>query len=432
MRMVLRRGTILYPPNRIRPERDVAIADGRIVRIGPRLKFDADLEIDCRSLMILPGLIDIHAHIREPGSPDKESFESAARAAANGGVTTLVMMPNTEPAIDTPERARYVRLRSQEVGGVDVLPAGALTIGRKGESPAPYALMMREGVRVFTDDGTHIQDAGLMKTVMQAVDGLGGIVMVHPEDRSLAKKGILHASEQTEKYGIPGISETSESVIVARDGLLSRELRARVHFTHISSRTSVDILRIFRRWRLPVTADVTFHHLLLDQFMMNLPEQVWKVNPPLRCPEDREVLRSAYRDGTLLCVCTDHAPHGQIPRGTPPDEQPFGFSSLDLAFSLLKSIFQSSEMPLGRRLATMTVCPARLLGLTDRAQLAPQKRADIIVVDPKKSFVVQEEHILSRGKNCPYLGMELQGVVLWTICGGRIVKEEGIVTVGCN
>lgn len=431
MKILLRKGSV-WMGGRLARETDVAVADGRIVGCGRSLKFEADRVIDCAGLEVLPGLIDVHAHIREPGAPEKESFESAAQAAANGGVTTLVMMPNTDPAIDRPEWVKYVRLRSAEVGGVDVVPAAALSVGRKGESLAPYSLLMEAGARIFTDDGTHIQDAGLMKRALEAVGGLGGMVMVHAEDTSLSAGGMVHFGAWAERNGVAGIPGSAEAVIVARDCLLSKEAGARVHFTHLSAKESVEMLRIFRRWGTDVTGDVTFHHLYFSERDLRVPDRMWKVNPPLRGREDQEALREAIKLGHIDCVCTDHAPHGRIPREATWEERPFGFSSLDVVFSLLNTVFDEDEVPFGRRLEWMSSRPSQLFGLKDRGRIREGLRADLIVVDRKKTFTVSEEDLLSRGKNCPYLGMKLGGKVLWTVCGGKIVKEEGKVVVGSS
>jgi dihydroorotase len=428
LRILLRKGRVWGTGAKAAAVIDVAVEGNRVAAIGKSLRLEADLVMDCGGLDVLPGLIDIHAHIREPGAPEKESFESAARAAANGGVTTLVMMPNTEPAIDRPEWVKFVRLRSAQVGGVDVLPAGALTEGRKGENLAPYALMLEAGARVFTDDGTNIQNGGLARKALEAVSGLGGLVLVHPEDTSLSAGGFVHQGAWAEERGLPGMPASAEAVTVAREILLADEVGARVHLTHISTAQSVRVIRRLAGKR-QVTSDATFHHLYFSERDLSVPDRMWKVNPPLRSEPDRLALREALRRGFVQCIGTDHAPHGQVSRECPWEERPFGFSSLDLAFPLLNSVMADREVAFARRMEWMTKRPARILGLNMRGEIRRNGRADLIVVDRGNTFKVSEDHMLSRGRNCPYLGMNLRGAVLWTICGGKIVKEEGKVLV---
>ena len=403
-------------------EADIRIANGRIQEIG-KLKPQGEELLDARGLTAIPGLVDLHVHVREPGAPEKEDFQSLAHALIQGGVTTALLMPNTQPPVDTREAVRYVLLRAREIGGPQLLPSACLTRGRAGREALPYRLLMDVGARAFTDDGSNPQDAGLMRSILQALAPLKALVLLHPEDASLSGEGLFHEGRFASWYGFPGIPASAEAVQVARDGLLAHETGCPVHFTHISSSLSCRVLSMLQHLGAPVSADTTLHHLWFSEQDLAFPGALWKMKPPLRAPRDRDALRDALLAGVITCIATDHAPHGSIPPETPVEERPFGVSVADLVFPVLHSL--PLGVPLERKLPWMTTHPARLLGLRDRGRLQAGWRADIVLVDTEKRWTPREADLLSKGKNCPWLDTPLQGFVVHTIVGGKVVRRDG-------
>jgi len=400
-------------------EADVAIdAEGRIAAIGPNL--DGDRVVDCGGCVVAPGLVDIHTHLREPGREEAETIETGSRAAALGGYTAVVAMPNTEPAIDSAGIVREV-LDLGAKALCDVRPAGAITVGREGERLAPLAEMAALGVRLFTDDGTGVQDSRLMRRALEYASSLGVVLAQHCEDAGLAAGGHMHEGEWSSRLGIPGVPAEAEELMVQRDIALCRLTGAPVHFLHLSTARSVELVRQAKADGLPVTAEAAPHHFTLTHEVVQGYDPVFKVNPPLRTLVDVEAVAIGLADGTIDAVATDHAPHSQEAKEQPFDEAPPGMLGLETALALTLERF-----PVERALALLSWQPARVAQLAgEHGAVAEGRPANLCVIDPTATWSVDPEKLASKSRNTPYAGRTMTGRVRHTFLRGEPVVLDG-------
>ena len=400
---------------------DVLVRDGMVVAVGPEL--EGRTTVDAAGCVVAPGLVDLHAHLRQPGREEAETVESGARAAAVGGYTAVVAMPNTEPAIDSAGVVREVM--DLAIGACcDVRPAGAITVGRAGEHLAPMAEMAELGVRLFTDDGAGVQDTRLMRRALEYASALRVVLAQHCEDASLAGDGQMHEGEWSSRLGIPGVPAEAEELMVMRDIALSRLTGGRVHFLHLSTAGSVAMVGAAKTQGLHVTAEATPHHFTLTDAEVASFDTVFKVNPPLRTEGDLGAVRAGLADGAIDAIATDHAPHAQEAKEAPFDEAPPGMLGLETALALALT---ELDLPIERVLALMSWQPARIAGLTGvhGGPVAEGYPANLCVIDPAATWVVEPEHLVSRSRNTPYAGRKLTGRVRHTIFGGDPVVLDG-------
>ncbi len=438
--VVIRGGEVLDESGRRRA--DVAIgADGDIVGVGEGL--DATRVIDAGGCLVTPGLVDLHTHLRQPGREEAETIESGSRAAALGGFTAVVAMPNTEPAIDCASVVREVlELGSKAL--CHVSPAGAITRGRAGAELAPMAEMAALGVSLFTDDGAGVQDARLMRRAMEYARSLGVTLGQHCEDESLAAGGHMHEGEWSSRLGIPGIPALAEELMVWRDIALSRLTGAPVHFLHLSTAGSIELVRAAKADGLAVTAEATPHHFTLTHAEVAGYDPVFKVNPPLRTAGDVAAVKAGLADGTIDAIATDHAPHTQETKEAPFDEAPPGMLGLETALALCLTELCSTEPgptepgptepgPVGPGpsietvLAAMSWRPARIAGLSAEhgGPLVVGRPANLCVIDPTARWVVDPSASASRSRNTPFAGRTLTGRVRHTVLRGELVVLDG-------
>lgn len=401
---------------------DVVVEDGRIVAVGEGL--DGDRVLDAGGCVVAPGLVDLHTHLREPGNEEAETVETGSRCAALGGFTAVVAMPNTTPAIDSASVVREV----QELGRkalCDVHPSGAITVGRAGEQLAPMAEMAALGVRVFTDDGAGVQDNRLMRRAMEYAVGLRRPVVLaqHCEDDALCGGGHMHEGEWSSRLGIAGQPAEAEELMVARDLALARLTGARVHLQHLSTAGSVALVRAAREAGLPVTAEATPHHFTLTHAECASYDPVFKVNPPLRTGTDVTAIRAGLADGHLDAIATDHAPHTQESKEQAFDQAPPGMLGLETALALALT---ELDLPIEAVLALMSWKPAAVAGLADShgRPVEPGEPANLCVIDPTATWVVDPARSASRSRNSPYAGRELTGRVRHTVLHGAPVVIE--------
>lgn len=392
---------------------DVRIEGGRIVEVGVELTGGPRFEAS--GCWVGPGLVDLHTHLREPGQEWKEDLDSGRASAAAGGFTTVVAMPNTEPPIDSGHIAAHVR----RTDGVEVVPAGCLTLGRRGERLAHLDDLWAGGVRIFTDDGDTVADAGVLRRAMDYLAQLGGVVAQHAEDPGLARGGHMHEGSVSSRLGITGLPAAAEEVVVARDLRLVELTGCRYHVQHVSTAGTVALVREAKRAGLPVTAEVTPHHLVFDHGAVASMDPVYKMYPPLRTAEDVAALRSGLEDGTIDCVATDHAPHSAHEKDVPFEEAPRGVIGLETAAAVVSAVLGDDIDRFFDRLAH---APRRILGREAHA-VTPGAPADLVVFDPNATWTPQG--FRSRSENSPWLGASLTGRVRLTIAGGRTVYEEG-------
>ncbi len=400
---------------------DVVVDDGRIVAVGEDL--GADRTLDAAGCIVAPGLVDLHAHLRQPGAEEAETVESGSRAAALGGFTAVVAMPNTTPAIDGAAVVREV-LELGRRGPCAVAVAGAITVGRAGEQLAPMAEMATLGVRLFTDDGRGVQDNRLMRRALEYASGLGVTLAQHCEDEALAAGGHMHEGEWSSRLGIPGQPAEAEELMVMRDIALARMTGARVHFQHLSTAGSLAMVRAARSGGLAVSAEATPHHFTLTDECCASYDPVFKVNPPLRPRHDVDAVRRALGDGTLDAIATDHAPHPQEHKEQAFDEAPPGMLGLETALALALT---ELDLDIASILALLSWQPAAIAGLgaEQGGPLVAGRPANLCVVDPSATWVVEPAALASRSRNTPYAGRTLTGRVRHTVLRGEPVVVDG-------
>jgi len=425
-------GTLLVRGGRVvdaAGEREAEVlvgGDGRIAAIGSDLSGDSTL--DASGCVVAPGLVDLHSHLRQPGQEEAETIETGARAAALGGYTCIVAMPNTTPAIDHAGIVHEV-LELGRSAPCEVLTSGAITVGRRGEQLAPLGEMADLGVRLFTDDGSGVADARLMRRAMEYAAALrsGGhpvVLAQHCEDPVLAGGGHMHEGEWSARLGIPGQPAEAEELMVARDIALARLAGARVHFQHLSTARSVELVRAAKAEGASVTCEATTHHFTLTHEACASYDPVFKVNPPLRTAADVAAVKRGLGDGTIDCIATDHAPHTQEAKEAAFDEAPPGMLGLETALALALT---ELDLPLAEVLALMSWRPAAILGLDDRhgGALQPGRPANLVVIDPDAVWEVDPAALASRRRNTPYSGRKLRGRVRHTLLDGEPVVVDG-------
>ncbi|MGC8628079.1 MAG: dihydroorotase [Acidimicrobiales bacterium] len=413
-------GTVVDPTGSRRA--DVLVVDGVIADVAQGLGRgqNGTVVLDASGCVVAPGLVDVHAHLREPGGEQAETIESGSRAAALGGYTAVVAMPNTEPPADSAGVVRYV-LGQAKSACCEVLPAGCITVGRRGQALAPMAEMAALGVRIFTDDGNGVQSAALMRRAMEYASGLGVVLAEHCEEASLAGSGCMNEGEWSSRLGLTGRPELSEEVMVVRDLALARLTGARLHLMHLSSARSVEAVRQAKAAGLVnVSAEATPHHFSLTEELLASYDPVFKVNPPLRTKRDAEALRRGLSDGTIDVVATDHAPHPPEAKQVTMCEAAPGMIGLETALAL--SITELG-LPLERVLALLSWRPARLAGLSGSqgGPLVPGAPANLCVIDPDRQWVVEPARLASKSRNTPFAGRELRGRVRHTLYAGEPV-----------
>ena len=401
---------------------DVAIQYGVIVEVGERLT--GDHMVDATGCVVAPGFVDLHAHLREPGKEEAETIETGSRAGAKGGYTALVAMPNTDPPQDSVAVIDFVREQGKRAGLVEVVPSGCITLGRKGEALAPMAELAAAGVRIFTDDGNGVQDELLMRRAMEYGKGLGVTLAQHCEVASLTKGAVMNECQCCTSLGLPGWPSLAEELMVFRDIELARLTGARVHFLHLSTARSVDLVRAAKRDGLPVTAEVTPHHLSLDDTRLASFDTVFKVNPPLRSPADIAALRAGVRDGTIDALATDHAPHPRRDKELSLDQAPPGMLGLETALGVALGVLDVDLVHLVR---IMSIQPARIAGIADRhgRDIDVGAPANMVVFDPDITWQVSPDSLASKSRNTPFVGMTLRGKVRHTFFDGAATVLDG-------
>ncbi|MGE3327871.1 MAG: dihydroorotase [Acidimicrobiia bacterium] len=417
--MVLKGGEVIDGSGRRRA--DVVVEDGRIVAVGADLS--GDVIIDCGGCLVSPGFVDLHTHLREPGKEEAETIETGSRAAALGGYTAVVAMPNTTPAIDCAAVVREVLELGRRAQLVDVYCSGAITVGRKGEQLAPMAEMAALGVRLFTDDGAGVQDTRLMRRAMEYAATLGVTLAQHCEDDAMANGGVMHEGEWSSRLGLPGQPAEAEELMVMRDLALARLTGARIHFQHMSTAGSVDMIRRARAAGQKVSAEATTHHFTLTHAECASYDTVFKVNPPLRTAQDVVAVKAGLFDGSLDCIATDHAPHAPATKELPFDQAPPGMLGLETALALALT---ELHMPIEQVLALMSWQPAAIAGIDDaHGAVAVGRPANLCVVDPTTTWVVDATKLASRSRNTPYVGRTLTGRARHTVYSGALVVRDG-------
>ena len=401
---------------------DVKIENGFVVEVAKNLK--GDLQLDASGCIVSSGFVDLHAHLREPGKEEAETIETGSRAGALGGYTALVAMPNTDPPQDSVAVIDFVREQGKRAGLVDVVPSGCITLGRQGESLAPMAELSLAGVSLFTDDGNGVQDAALMRRALEYARGLGVTLAQHCEVAELTKGAVMNECSCCTDLGLPGWPAIAEELMVFRDIELVRITGASMHFLHLSTKRSVELVRAAKRDGLPITAEVTPHHLSLTQELLASYDSVYKVNPPLRSAEDIRALKDGLRDGTIDAIATDHAPHPRRDKEMSLDLAPPGMLGLETALGV---VLAEGMCEIRDVVALMSWNPAKIarIGSTHGLDVAAGANANLCVFDPELTWSVDPDRLASKSTNTPYAGKTLRGRVRHTIFKGTATVIDG-------
>ncbi|MBP7707487.1 MAG: dihydroorotase [Candidatus Aminicenantes bacterium] len=421
MRLLIRGGRVVDPASGLDAVEDVLVEDGRVASVGGTAAVRPDRTVEAAGLVVVPGLIDLHVHLREPGFEAKETVLTGLRAAVRGGFTALCAMPNTDPVNDAPEVTERVLTAARRAGLARVLPIAAVTRGSKGAELVDMPALVAAGAVAFSDDGRPVTDSRLMRRALVAAAAAGAFVVDHCEDRALFEGGAVNEGAAADRLGLPGIPAAAEDIMVARDIVLAEAAGAPVHIAHLSTAGGVRMVREAKARGVRVTAEATPHHLLLADEDIPGPDPDFKMNPPLRSRADVAALVEGLRTGTIDVLATDHAPHTPAEKARPFAEAPFGIVGLETAVPLfLDRLVRPGILSLPRLVELLSTAPARLLGLAAKGRIAPGADADLTLLDLDLETVVDRGRFESKGRNTPFHGWRLRGGPVMTIVGGRV------------
>lgn len=417
--LLIQNGTILDPSQNLERKGDVLLRDGKVAAVGENLG-RADEVIDAKGALVVPGLIDVHVHFREPGDEEEETIASGAAAAVAGGFTTVCCMPNTKPALDTEAGIEFVLRESERVGLANVFPVGAITKGREGKELAEIGAMHERGAVAFSDDGVGVNDPSVMRKALQYARMFDTVLMQHCEDEKLGG-GAMHAGVVSTSLGLPGVPAEAEQLMIARDLLLNRTIGCRYHVQHISTAWSVELIRRGKQDGQTVTAEVAPHHLLLTDEMCRGYDTNFKMNPPLRTAADVKACIQGVIDGTLEVLATDHAPHLAEEKELEFQFAPNGIIGLEGAMALyVKALVEPGHIGWMKLIEMMSTAGARLVKLANKGSLRVGADADVTIIDPHREWVIDPEEFKSKSRNCPFSGWKVKGRATHTIVGGAI------------
>lgn len=441
MKTVIRGGRLIDPANGLDGIYDVYLEDGRVVDVkeeessreragktgAAEIAGDwAGAEvIDAAGKIVMPGFVDLHVHLREPGFEYKETIATGCRAAARGGVTTVCPMPNTNPVIDSPERVKDLLERAKNAP-VHVLPIGAVTIGQQGKELADIEGMKEAGAVALSEDGKSVMDSLVFRHALQEAARLQIPMFSHCEDRSLVDGGVMNDGAKAREFGLPGITNAVEDVIVARDILMSKEAGCQLHLCHCSTADSAALVRLAKEQGLPVTAEVCPHHFTMSDDEITEDDGRYKMNPPLRSRQDVQALREALRDGIMDVISTDHAPHGEEEKARSMKKAPFGIVGLETSFALGYTVLvKGGYLTLSQLVEKMSVNPAKVLGIP-KGNLGIGRCADLVIADIREPYRIDKTQFASKGKNTPFDGWEVCGRIEMTFVDGKKVYDRAL------
>ena len=425
MRVLIKNGHVLDPATGVDGICDVLTEDQRIIGVKEHIEEQADRVIDAKGCYVMPGFIDLHVHLRDPGLEYKETLETGGKAAAHGGVTTVCAMPNTKPVIDTKERVEDVHTRAKEDSPVHVIQLGAVTVGQAGEELADIEGMAEAGCHAISEDGKSVMNASLYREGMRRAAASGIAVFAHCEDIHMVEGGVMNADQKAEALGLKGITNAVEDVIVARDILLAKETGVQLHLCHCSTADSVRMGAEAKKDGLPVTAEVCPHHFIMTTDDITEDDGNFKMNPPLRSKADVEALREGLKNNIMDVIATDHAPHAEQEKDRSMKDAAFGIVGLETSAALTYTELVETGVLTPMQMAEkMSYNPAKILGLSEeKGSISEGKIADIVIFDPSKEYEIDKHTFFSKGKNTPFHGRKVKGEVRCTIVDGVPVYE---------
>ncbi len=424
--ILIKGGTVVDPVRGKEEKRDIIIDGERIKDILPQGKIPKENVfqkiINAENMIICPGLVDMHVHLREPGHEYKEDIESGTLAAVAGGFTAVACMPNTDPPNDNSSVTSFILRQAEIKAHCRVYPIAAITVGRKGERLTEFGDLKKAGAVGVSDDGRSVLNSDLMRRALEYAKYHGLAVISHCEDPYLSEGGVMHEGEVATMLGLMGIPSESEEIMVARDILLSKLTKAPVHIAHVSTKGSVELIRRAKEEGIPVTAETAPHYFSLDHRAVIGYDTNAKVNPPLRTEEDVEEIKKGLKEGVIDVIATDHAPQSPLEKDVEFDKAEFGMIGLQTALPLTLNLVREGILSLPEAIKKLSYAPASILGIP-WSNIEIGARADIVIIDPDYSYVLEERHIFSKSKNTPFLGKRLSGIVKFTIIEGKIIYE---------
>lgn len=440
MTILIKNGHIINPATGMDEVADVLVESGVVTKIEKGIKEKCDREVDAKGCYVMPGFIDMHVHLRDPGFEQKETIETGCRAAAHGGFTTIIAMPNTKPVVDNPDVVNYVYNKARTVGVVNVLQVGAVTKGQRGEELSDIDGMVKAGIPAISEDGKSVMNAEVYKEAMVKAAAYDIAVLAHCEDINLVNGGVMNQDANAEELGLKGITNSVEDIIIARDIMLSQDTGARLHLCHCSTKNSVRMVQNAKAGGQNITAEVCPHHFILTSDdihkikpAVDLEKKVaidadadtnYKMNPPLRRKEDVEALKEGLRDNIMDVIATDHAPHTFEDKNTSMKKAPFGIVGLETAAALTYTeLVETGYLTPMQMAEKLSYNPSKIIKV-DKGDIQPGKAADIVIFDPKKKYTIDKNAFVSKGKNTPFDGRKVTGKVRMTIVGGHVVYED--------
>ena len=420
MSILIKNGIVVDPVLGTEEKQDVLIEKDKISCVAPAIQEKAARVVDAEGCYVMPGFIDLHVHLRDPGLEYKEDIQTGTKAAAHGGFTPIVAMPNTKPVVDRPDIVDYVTHKAASVTKIHVLQAGAVTKGQQGKELADIAGMKKAGSPAISEDGKSVMNAQIYREGMKLAAENDMAVLAHCEDINMVNGGVLNADAKSESLGMKGITNSVEDVIVARDILLAKETGVRLHLCHCSTKDSVQMVKQAKKEGLPVTAEVCPHHFTLTSDEIDKDDSNYKMNPPLRTKEDKEALIEGLKNDIIDVISTDHAPHSRDEKNQPMEDAPFGIVGLETSVALtITELVEKGIITPMQMAEKMSYNPAQVIH-SNKGTLKVGAPADVTIIDPEKEYVIDSMTFLSRGKNTPFNGWKVKGMVKATICDGKI------------
>lgn len=427
MKILIQNGHVIDPPTGKDGIYDVLVEEDKIIRVERQIKEEADRIIDAAGCYVMPGFIDMHVHLRDPGFTYKESLATGGQAAVKGGITTMCAMPNTKPVIDDREKVEDVHARAAKDSPAHVIQLGAVTKGQIGRELADIEGMAAAGCHAISEDGKSVMNASLYRRGMKKAKECGISVFAHCEDITMVEGGVMNADENAERLGLKGITNSVEDVIVARDILLAKETGVRLHLCHCSTADSVEMVRLAKEDGLPVTGEVCPHHFILTADDIPEDDGNYKMNPPLRAREDVDALREGLKNGIMDVIATDHAPHSEEEKNKSMAEAAFGIVGIETSAALTYTeLVEPGILTMTDMAEKMSTNPAGILGLVDKGSVSEGKTADIVIFDTRREYTIDKDTFASKGRNTPFHGRKVKGQVMYTLAGGTIVYENEI------
>ena len=425
MKLLIQNGRVVDPVNATVSILDIFAENGRIVQMEKNIEAEADVVLDATGLIVCPGLVDMHVHLRDPGLTYKEDIFTGTAAAARGGVTAVACMANTDPVVDSPEQIQYIKEKAAQGNGVHVYPIGAVSVGMRGEEPTNGDALKQAGAVALSDDGCNVDNANLMRDVMILAKRLQLPVLCHCEDTSMVENMAVNEGSVSRQLWLEGRPAIAEEIMVMRDAMLAEETGAHVHICHISTAKSVDIVRRMKKHGVPITCETCPQYFTLTEDEILTQGSLARVNPPLRTAKDIKGIIAGLKDGTIDAIATDHAPHSPEEKARSLTRAPSGMVGLETSLAItLTELYHTGKMKLPDLIRAMAYNPASILHLSSKGRLSLGGDADITIFDPEQEWVINPEEFASKSRNTPFAGRKVKGRVKYTIIGGNVIYQD--------